>query len=186
MYFCINVRLGPYFWWQQLPRRSGLTGMCVAAVSRPGAHWMKCPSFGLDRIESHQAEVFVEPWLAVVEKVRKMITKSGKSWGIYSKLQVTKEWMTVNLHVQLKFYLAAYSCKLQGIPMVQQFAVSWSDVVCLCVFRDTLKWATADISCLIHTKKKFFDGEDVWWCLSKHIAGILHESHANYRVMSYS
>ena len=31
------------------------------------------------------AEVYVEPWLAVVVKVRKMITKrSGKLWGIYS------------------------------------------------------------------------------------------------------
>jgi len=40
---------------------------------------MKRPLFGSIRIESHWAEVFVEPRLAVVEKVRKMITKSGKS-----------------------------------------------------------------------------------------------------------
>jgi hypothetical protein len=35
--------------------------------------------------------VFVELWLAVVEKVRKMITNSGKSRRLYRKLQVTRE-----------------------------------------------------------------------------------------------
>jgi hypothetical protein len=40
---------------------------------------MKRLPFASIRIESHRAEVFVEPSLAVVEKVRKMITKSGKS-----------------------------------------------------------------------------------------------------------
>jgi hypothetical protein len=39
----------------------------------------EAPVFGLDRIESHQAELLVEPRIAVVEKVRKMNTKSGKS-----------------------------------------------------------------------------------------------------------
>ena len=73
------MRPGPYFWLLQLQRRSGLTGVCVAAVSQPGAHWMKRLSFGSIRIVSHRAEVFVEPRLAVVEKVRKMITKSGQS-----------------------------------------------------------------------------------------------------------
>jgi len=73
------VRPGPYFRWLQLQRRGGLTGVCVAAVSQPGVHWTKRPVFGSIRIESHRAEVFVEPSLALVEKVRKMITKSGKS-----------------------------------------------------------------------------------------------------------
>jgi len=93
--------------------------------------------------------------------------------------------MTVNLHILLKFYAAGYSCKLQVIPKVPRFAVSWSDVVCLFVCRDTLKWTTADISCLIDINRKFFDGKDVWWCLSEHIAQILHETLANYQAMMY-
>jgi len=182
----LNLSPGPYFRWLQFQRRSGLTGVCVAAVSQPGVHWIKSLSFGSIRIQSHWAEVFVEPWVAVVEKVRKMITKSGKSWGIYSKLQVTMEWITVNLHVLLKFYAAGYCRKLQVIPTVLRFAVHQSNVVCLFVSRDTLKWATADILCLIDIKRKFFDGKDVWWCLSQYIVRILHETHANYQVMTYS
>jgi len=157
----LNVCPGPYFQWLQLRRHGGLTGVCVATLSQRGAHSMKRPSFGSIQIQLHQAEVFVEPLLAVVEKVRKMIMKSGKSWGIYSKLQVTMEWMTVNLHVLLNFYPTAYSCKLQEIRTVLRFAVSRSDVVCFYVYRDTLKWTTADISCLIDIKRKFFNGKDV-------------------------
>jgi len=74
-----NVCPGHYCWWQQLQRCGGLTAVCIAALSQPGAHWLKHLSFGLIRIVSHRAEVFVERWLAVVEKVRKMITKGGKS-----------------------------------------------------------------------------------------------------------
>jgi hypothetical protein len=69
----------------------GLTGVCVAAVSQPGAHWMKSVSFSRILNESHRAEVFVEPCLARVAKVRQMITNSGKSGEIYTKLQVTRE-----------------------------------------------------------------------------------------------
>ena len=78
-YCFFNVCSGSYSLWLQLQRRGGLPGVCVGAVSQPGAHWMKCPSFGSIRIQSHQAEVCVELSLAVVEKVRKMITKCGKS-----------------------------------------------------------------------------------------------------------
>ena len=73
------MRPGPYFWWLQFQHRGGLTGVWVAAVPQPAAHWMKRLPSGLIRIVSHRAEVFVEPPLAVVEMVRKMITKSGKS-----------------------------------------------------------------------------------------------------------
>jgi len=179
------MRPGPYFRWLQLQRCDGPTGVCVAAVSQPEAHSINCLSFRSIGIQSHQAEVFVEPSLAVVEKVRKMITKSGKSWGIYSKLQVTMEWMTVNLHVLLKFHPPAYNHKLKVISKVPWFAVSLSGVVCLFVCRDTLKWATADIPCLRDIKRKFFDRKVVWWWLSQHIAGILHETHAKYQVMRY-
>ena len=181
----LTVRPGSYIWWLQLQRYGGLTGVGIAAVSQPGAHSMKCSSFGSIQIQLHRAEVFAEPWFVVVERVRKMITKSGKSWVIYSKLQVSMEWMTVNLHVLLKVYSAAYSCKLQVIPTVPQFAVSWSNVVYLFVCWDTLKWMTADISSLIDIKRKFFDRKVVWWCLSHHIAGILHEPDANHQAMTY-
>jgi hypothetical protein len=70
---------GQYFQWQQFQRRGGLTGLCVDAVSQSEAHWMKRPVFSSIWIESHQAEEFVEPGLAVVEKVRNRIMKSGKS-----------------------------------------------------------------------------------------------------------
>jgi hypothetical protein len=180
-----NVRPGPNFGWLQLQRRGGLTGVCIAAVSQLGAHSMKRLSFGLIQNESHLTEGLVKQWVLVVENVRKMITKSGKSWEILTPLQVTMEWMTVNLHILLKFYPTVYSCKLQVIPTVPWFAVSRFDVVCVCVFRDTLKWATADIWCLIDTTRKFFDGKDVWWCLSKHIAAIWHQTHGSYLVMTY-
>ena len=182
----INVRPGPWFRWLQLLRRGGLTGVSIVVVSAPGAHSMKRHSLGSNWNQSHRTEMFGEPWLAVVEKVWKMITKSGMSWGIYCMLPVTMEWMTVNLHVLLKFYPAAYSPKLQVSPMVPQFAVSWSDVVCSFVCLDRLKWVTTDISCLIDIKMKFFDGKDVWWCLCQHIATILHEPNASYQVMRYS
>jgi len=111
--------------------------------------------------------------------------KSGKSWRTYSKLQVTREWMTVNLHVLLKIYSAAYHWKLQVIPMVPRFAVSRTNDVCSFVWRDRLEWMTADISCMIHIKRKFFEGKVVWWCLSQHIAGISHERQATYEDIMY-
>jgi hypothetical protein len=82
-YRCSMYVLGAIF--------GGLTGEYLAAVTQPGAHSMKHPSFILIPIESHRAGVIVEPWLAVMQNVRKMITKRGKSCGRYSKLQVTME-----------------------------------------------------------------------------------------------
>jgi hypothetical protein len=147
-----NVSLRPYIWWQQWRRHGGMTGVCIAAVSQPTLDWMKRKSFGLVRIESHLAEVFRQWRLAEVEMVRKMITKSGKSWRICRELQVIKESMTVNWHLHPKFHPAVYSCKLRVIQTVPRFAESWSDVVCLFVFRQTLKWATADTSWLKERK----------------------------------
>jgi len=147
---------------------------------------MKTPPFGLFRIQSHRVEESVEPWLAAVEMVRKMITKSGKFWGIYSKLQVTVEWMIVNLHILLEFDPVAYSCKLQVTPTFPRFAVCWSNDVCLFVCRDTLKWTTADISSLIDIIRKLFDRKDVWRCLSQHLAGILQITDANYISTNHS
>jgi hypothetical protein len=56
---------------------------------------------------------------------------------------------------------------------------------CLFVCRDTLRCTTADIACLIDIKRKFCDRKVVWWCLSQHIAGILHETYADYHVITY-
>jgi len=57
----LNVRPAPYFRWLQLQRYGGLTGVCVAVLSEPGAHWMKRLLFGSISIELHRAGVFVEP-----------------------------------------------------------------------------------------------------------------------------
>jgi len=95
------------------------------------------------------------------------------------------EGVTVDVHILLKFHPATCSCKLQVIATLLWFAISQSDVVGLFVCRNTLKWTTADISCLIDIKSKCWDEKDVWWCLSQHIAGILHETHANYHIMMY-
>jgi len=114
--------------------------------------------------------------------VRKMITKRcGKCWRLYSELQAKMEWVTANLHVQFKVNPAAYSCR--GFQQSLNFSQSVGR--CLLVYRDTSRWTTAYISCLRHIKESFFDGKDVWWCLSQGIAGILHESHANYQVIMY-
>jgi hypothetical protein len=75
----LNVRPAGCFRWLRLQRHGVLNSVCIAAVPQPGVHWRKRPSFGSIGIESHLAEVFVEPSLDVVEKGRKMIMKSGKS-----------------------------------------------------------------------------------------------------------
>jgi len=114
--------------------------------------------------------------------VRKMITKrSAKCWRLYCELQVKMEWVTANLHVQFKLNPAVYRCR--GFQRSRDFSKSVQ--CCLFVYRVTSRWTTADISCLIDLKRSFFDGKDVWWCLSQDIARILHESHANYQVIMY-
>ena len=183
---CWNVHPGPYYRWLQLQCRSAQTDVCRDVVSQPGVRSIKRPSFGSIQMQLLRAEVCVEPGIAVVEKVRKMITTSGKCCGIYSKLQITMEWMTVNLLILPKVYPAAHSCKMQVIPIDPQWAVSRSDVVCLFVSSNSLKWTTSDISSLIDIKRKFFDGKVLWWCMSQHIAGILHKTYTKYEVMTYS
>ena len=114
--------------------------------------------------------------------VRMMITKrSGKCWRLYSELQVKMESVTANLHVQFKLTPAAYSC--WGFLRSRDF--SQSVLLCLLVYRDTSRWTKADIAWLIDIKRWFFEGKDVWRCLSQDIAGILHESHANYQLIIY-
>jgi hypothetical protein len=114
--------------------------------------------------------------------VRKMITKrSGKCWTLYSELQVKMEWVTANLQVEFKLKFAAYSCRgFQKSCDFSKFVRSW-----LYVYRATSRWTTADISCLIDIERSFFEWKYVWWYLSQDIAGVLHESHANYVVLMY-
>jgi len=126
-----NVCTRSYFWLLQLQLRGGLTGVFSAAASQQVGNCMKSSAFGSNLIASHEGEVFVDPWLDRVENLIKMITKSGKSWEIYSKLHVTMEWMTGNWHILLKIYSTAYSCKFQGIAKVPRLAGSQSDVDCL-------------------------------------------------------
>jgi len=112
--------------------------------------------------------------------LRKIITKrSGKCWRLYSELQVKMEWVTAYLHVQCRPNPVAYSSR--GWQWSRDFSQSVRH--CLLVYRDTSRRTTADISCLIDITRSFFDGKDIWWCLSQDIAGILHESHANYQVI---
>jgi hypothetical protein len=75
----LNVHLAWCYLWLQLQHRCGLPCVCVAAVSQQCAYLMKHPSFSRILIQSHGADVFVEPWIVVVEKVRKMTIKIGKS-----------------------------------------------------------------------------------------------------------
>jgi hypothetical protein len=77
--FYIDIELLSSDCMVQLQCRGGLTGIGILAVTIPVAHLMKRPSFGSIRIEFHRAEVFVEPYLAMVEIERKMITISRKS-----------------------------------------------------------------------------------------------------------
>jgi len=70
------------------------------------------------------------------------------------------EWQST-LHILPNFYSVVYRCKFKVIPTVPGFAVKRSNVVCLFVWIDTLKCATADIPCLIDTKRIFFNGKNV-------------------------
>jgi hypothetical protein len=51
---------------------------------------------------------------------------------------------------------------------------------------DTLMWMPADISCLEDISRKFFDCQEVWWCLTKDFAGIMHVRHVSCHVLMYS
>jgi len=114
--------------------------------------------------------------------VRKMIKKrSGKCWRLYSVLQVNMEWVTANLHVRFKRNPAAYSCR----RFQRSRDYSKSVRCCLFVYRDTSRWMTADISCLIDINRSLFEEKDVWWCLSQDIARNLPESHTPYHVIMY-
>jgi len=184
---CSNSRPGSYSRWLQLQHRGGLTGVCGAAVSHRVAHWLECLSFSSIRLQSHLVEVFLEPWLDVVER-----------WGRWSPEEVGSP----------QDYIVSYKSKWNEWQPTCTFNSSWillgiaalqlaggdpngpaigSKLVqcCVYVYSHTLWWTKADISCLIDIKRTFSDWKDVWRCLSQDIAGILHESHADHQVMVY-
>ena len=183
----LNVHPGSYFWWLQLQHRGDLTGVCVAAVSTRVALCLKCLSFGSIRLQSHLVAVCLERWVAVVERW------GGWSWsevgspedykGSYKskwnewqpKCSSNSSWIRLRIAA---LYIAAGGSNGPAI-------CSKSVWCCLFVCRDISWWTTADIWFLIDMKRTFFDGKDVWWCLSQDIAGILHESHANHQVSMY-
>ena len=181
----LNKCPGSYFKWLQLELRGALTGVCVAAGSHRVAHWLKCLMFSSIRLQSHLFEEFLDPWLVVVEW-----------WGTWSRKEVEcPEEYTVSYKLKwnecqptctwnsswIRLRIAALHIA-EGDPNSPTI-VSKSVQCCLCVYRDTSWWTTADISCLIDMKRTFFDGEDVWRYLLQDIAWMLSESHANHQVI---
>jgi len=148
----------------------------------PSGSLCEPPVVGLDSAPIAPGENHSRAMACCCRHMRMMITKRwGVCWRLNSELQVKMEWVTANLHIQLKVNPAAYSCR--GFQRSHYFIQS---VGCfLLVYWDTSRWTTADISCLIDIKWSFFDGKDVWWCLSQDIAGILHESPTHYQVIVY-
>jgi len=63
-----NKHRWSHLWWLRLQHRGGLTGVSVATFSHQVAHWLMRLSFGSIWIQSQLVEVFLEPWLAVVER----------------------------------------------------------------------------------------------------------------------
>jgi len=143
-----NVHPGSYFRWLQLESRGELTGVCVAAVSHWVMHCLKRLSLGSIRLQSHLVEVFLEPWLAVVEW-----------WGRWSRKEVGSP----------EDYIVSYKSKWNEWQPTCTFNSSWIRlrIAALCIAagdsngsaicsksvrcwlfacRDILWWKTADIS----------------------------------------
>jgi len=56
---------------------------------------------------------------------------------------------------------------------------------CSFVYQDELRCKTAGISGCSDRNMTFFEGKDVFWCSSKNIPGILHETDSKHHVMLY-
>ena len=144
----VNVHPGSYFRWLQLQRRGELTGVCVAAVSQRVAHCLMRLSIGSIRLQLHLVEVFLPPWLSVVEW-----------WGRWSRKEVGcpeqyivrykskwNEWQptcTFNTSwIQLRIAALRIAAGDSNGPAI----CSESVPCCLFVCRDILWRTTADIS----------------------------------------
>jgi len=184
----LNVHPGSYFRCLQLQRQGGLSGVSVAAVPHRVAHCLKRLSFSSILIQAHLVEVFLEPWLAGVEWWGRCSRNKVGSPEDYIVSQKSKwnEWQPtctfnsswIRLHIAALCIAAADT----NSPMVCSKSVR----CCLSIYGVTLWSTTADISSSIDTNRTFFDGQEVWWCLSEDLPGILHESQANHRISMYS
>jgi len=182
-----NVRPGSYIWWLQLQHRGEPTSVCVAAVSPGVAHRWKSLSFGSIPLQSQLVEVFLEPWPAVMEW-----------WGRWSRREVGSpedyivsyeskwnKWQPTCTFNSREIQLCIAALQIAAGDSNSPAICSKSVRCCFYVCRDISWWTSADISFFRDLKRTFFDGKDVWWCLSQDIAGILHESHANHQVLMY-
>jgi len=125
----LNVCSESYFRWLQLRHCGGLTGVCVAAVTRQVAPCVKRLSFGSIRLQSHLEEVFREPWLAVVEMWGRWSRKEVGSAEDYIVSYKSKwnEWQpTCTFHSSWILL-----CIAAGDSNGRASSVSWSNVVCL-------------------------------------------------------
>jgi len=171
-----NVHPGSYFGWQQLERCGELTGVYVAAVSHWVAHCSKRLSFCSIRLQSHLVEVFLEPWLAVVEWWGRWSPKEVGSSKDYIVSYKSKwiEWQPTCTFNSSWIRLCIDAQRIAAGDLHSPAIGSKSVRSCLFVCRVLSWWTTSDISFLIDIKMTFFDGKDVWWCLSQDIARILH------------
>jgi len=85
--------------------------------------------------------------------------------------------MTVNLHLLLKIYPDADSCKLQGIPMVPRFAVSRYDVAGLLAGIRLIEWQLKSHIWSIYKGNSSMDRTSGDVCLNR-----LPESYMKYRL----
>jgi hypothetical protein len=96
-----------------------------------------------------------------------MIKRSGKSWGIYTLLQVKMKLVTAKLHVSLKLNHVAFDSRLQGFLTILQYAITRSNVVCLFTKMNWGLLPPKSHDCLIYTEFASQERPSVSVCLKK-------------------
>ena len=165
------------------------TNWCLrcCCVSQGGA-FFEAPVVRLDSPSITPGELFLAPWLAVVEW-----------WGRWSLKEVGSpedcivcykskwnQWRPTCIFNWSWIRLCIAALRIARGNSNGRAICSKSVRCCSFVCRDISWWMTAAIPCLIDITRKSFDGKDVWRCLSQHIAGILRESHTNHQVLTFS
>jgi len=168
-----------------MPGHGGLTGVCVAAVSLCMAHCLKPLSFGSIQLQPHLVEAFLESWHADVEMWGRWLRKEVGCAQDYIVSYISKwdDWQPTCTFNSSWILLRIGALRITAGDSNGHAICSRSVRCCLFVYRDTSRWTTAVIACLIYIKDIFFDGKDIWWCLSQDIVGIFHESHSNHQVV---